>query len=76
MTLVELAQKWKDGEINDQKVRDIYEKINVYEPENIDGEWFFTRGDGNSWLEVGVETNLTCGERVRLKKILGVIEFD
>lgn len=73
MTLVELTRKWKDGTLTDEEVLQEYKDIDVYLPEEIDGEYFYTRGDDNSWLDVTTDNYLTRKERIKFKRKVGAI---
>lgn len=74
MTLVELARLWKDGKISDEEAQLAFEKIEVYVPDTIDGEVFWTRGDDNAWLDIVADDYLNREERIEFKKIVGLIE--
>lgn len=73
MTLVELTRKWKDETLTDEEVIQEYENIDIYVPEEIDGEYFYTRGDDNSWLDVTTDNYLTRKERIKFKRKVGAI---
>ena len=76
MTLVELSRLWKDGKISDEGVQEAFEKIEIYTPESVDGEVFWTRGDDNAWLDIVADDYLNREERIEFKKIVGLIEWD
>lgn len=73
MTLVELTRKWKDGILTDEEVIKEYKGIDIYVPEEIDGEYFYTRGDDKSWLDVTTDNYLTRKERIKFKRKVGAI---
>ena len=73
MTLVELTRRWKDGTLTDDEVLQEYRNIDVYVPEKVDGEYFYTRGDDNSWLDVTADGYLTRLERIIFKRKVGAI---
>lgn len=73
MTLVELTRKWKDKELSKKEIIEEYKKIKVYQPEEIDGDFFYTRGDGNAWADVTSDGYLNRKERIELKRQLGVL---
>ena len=70
ITLVELAKMWKVGEISDEKAKEVFKTINVYEPEEIDGDIFWFNGNNNSWLEVDIE--LDYDEGIAFRKAVGM----
>lgn len=73
MTLVELAQKWKDKKLTPEETVEESKRINIFEPYEYDGDWFYTNGNDNSWLDVEVKTDLTKAERIELKRLMGLI---
>lgn len=52
LTLVELAEKWSRGEVNDEKAKKIYVTIPVYTPEKTQDGTKWTIGDNNAWFDV------------------------
>lgn len=52
LTLVGLAEKWAKGEVNDEKAKEMYLNISVYEPEKTDKGIRWTIGDNNAWFDV------------------------
>lgn len=76
MRLVELAQKWKDGKISSEETLKEFNKITVFKPieEDDEDECYYTAGNGNSWLEVETDTNLTRAERIDFKRVLRLIK--
>ena len=73
MTLVELTRRWKDGTLTDDEVLQEYRNIDVYVPEKVDGEYFFTILEDNSWLDVTADGYLTRLERIIFKRKVGAI---
>lgn len=70
ITLVELAMKWINKEITDQEARKIYSTLNIYEPEKIDDEIFWTCGNNNAWLDVEAEKDISTEDFYRFNNII------
>lgn len=70
ITLVELAKKWINKEITDEEAREIYNTLNIYEPEEIDDEIFWTCGNGNAWLDVEADENISAKDFYRFNNII------
>lgn len=74
MTLVELSRLWKDGKISNKEAQEAFKKIKIFEPIEEDGEFYFTNGNGNSWLDVTVDNYLSWDEKVEFKRAVGCIK--
>lgn len=70
ITLVELAKKWINKEITDEEAREIYSTLNIYEPEEIDDEIFWTCGNDNAWLDVEADENISTEDFYRFNNII------
>lgn len=70
ITLVELAKKWINKEIADEEAREIYNTLNIYEPEEIDDEIFWTCGNDNAWLDVEADENISTEDFYRFNNII------
>lgn len=70
ITLVELAKKWINKEITDEEAREIYNTLNIYEPEEIDDEIFWTCGNDNAWLDVEADENISTEDFYRFNNII------
>lgn len=70
ITLVELAKMWKAGSISNEKAKEVFKTINVYEPKRIDGDIFWFSGNNNSWLEV--DSELEYDEGIAFRKAIGM----
>lgn len=70
ITLVELANRWKAGKISDEKAKEIFKTINVYEPEMVDGDIFWTCGNDNAWLDVEADENISTEDFYRFNNMI------
>lgn len=74
-SLSKLAQAWKDKEVIDYEAKEIYKTLNILKIKTTDiepeEELRYITGNGNSWTELRVDTNLTREERIAFKKVVG-----
>lgn len=70
ITLVELAKKWINKEITDEEARKIYGTLNIYVPEKVDDEIFWTCGNDNAWLDVEAEEDISTEDFYKFNKII------
>lgn len=70
ITLVELAKKWINKEVTDEEAKEIYDTLNIYEPEEIDDEIFWTCGNDNAWLDVEADENISTEDFYRFNNII------
>lgn len=71
MTLVELAKLWKENKISKEEAIKEYNKINVFNVVEEDGEIYYTNGNSNSWLEVSSLAELNRQEIIEFRKFVG-----
>ena len=75
MTLVELTRQWKDKELDNKEVAELFKKIKIFEPIEEGDEIYYTNGNDNSWLDVVADGYLTREERIKFKKVVGAIKI-
>lgn len=75
MTLVELTRQWKDKELDNKEVAELFKRIKIFEPIEEDDEIYYTNGNDNSWLDVVADGYLTREERIKFKKVVGAIKI-
>lgn len=74
MILVELTRKWKDKELNEKEVKEIFNNIKIFEPIEEDGEIYHINENNNSWADIVADNYLTREERIEFKKLVNYIK--
>lgn len=76
-TLSGLAQAWKDKEVTDKEAKEIFKTLTILKVKeaDYDDEIQYITGDGNSWTELMVDTDLNREERIAFKKAVGYINI-